>query len=223
MTSSTLGNFLFKNQLTREQILSQNCEIASWFFYKHFGDTTTPFCPDQTIYFLLYLIRFALKGSISSRETFLIVVLTEDHFSAQYLMPHSWKGGWFDLPDLQCFLIPAWGVCSWGCCLLWNSLCADIWLSHLSHWLWAAVDRGFCLSFPTEINYLPDQHAEITCPAAMGRLDPMKSWEKWRGKETRITGLLWAGLPLSEVGCLFTQKEQYQTVPSGTGLPLSAA
>lgn len=170
------------------------------------------------IYLSIYLLRLALQGSTGSRETFLTIVL-RDQFLAQHVMPHSWKGGWFwfsqsamfpvlILRHLLLVLLPL--VNSPLC---WHLAVPPKPLTMGSCW------QMFLPRFPQKINYLPDQLAEITSPAAMGCLELMKSWEKWREKETRTT--VWVGLPLSEVNCLYT-KGKCQTVPSGTRLPLLA-
>lgn len=52
----------------------------------------------------LSFLRFTFQGIIGSRETFLTVFLREDQLSAQHLMSHFWKGGWFWPPPSAMFL-----------------------------------------------------------------------------------------------------------------------
>lgn len=111
--------------------------------------------------------------------------LRENLLSGWHLMSHSWKGDCFRPSHSSMFpaCSPRWFIpgATASCCLL----SASIWLLHLSHWLWASANRGFCPPFPKKIIYLLDQLAEWTCLTTTRCLDLMQSWEEKREEERR--------------------------------------
>lgn len=126
-----------------------------------------------------------MQGGTSSRRSFLTICFWERIcFQAGIWCPIPGKGTASDLPIPACFLLAAQGGSFLGPLPLAASS-ASIWLLHLSHWLWASANRGFCPPFPKKIIYLLDQLAEWTCLATTRCLDLMQSWEEKREEERR--------------------------------------
>lgn len=114
--------------------------------------------------------------------------LREDLLSGWHLMSHSWKGGCFRPSHSSMFpaCSPRWFIpgATASCCLL----SASIWLLHLSHWLWAAANRGFCSQkdnlFAGSAGWmdLPHYHKMPRSDAKLGGEE--KKWEeRRRGKK----------------------------------------
>lgn len=158
-----------------------------------------------------------MQGGTSSRGRFLTI-----YFWAFSLA--------FDAPFLESWLLQSFPFCdvsrwwpevtsSRGCCLLWIALCAGVWLFHLSHWLWAAADRGFCPPFPQKLSAgsacwmdLPHCHGMSRSDAKLGERQRKGGQDKCISRAAPFRG----NLPLPPMA------GECQTIPCGTWFPLLA-